>query len=288
MAFLEAKSISSLMVELLVRSLVLPRTVLRVPGPEFSGPNGSVITIRVPQSRTIREQLLPGDPITFTALAETSVDLAVKSLYDAAHVSDQDLTMTIESFGRQVLAPMAATVALGAEDQLATEINAVAATQSFALSGSPDDTKSVILAAREALVANGVPAGGRWLAVSPPIATRLFKVDTFVKANESGSPSALRDAELGSIFGMRVVESSALTDGEASAYHTSAFAFANRPPAIPQGAPNAAISTKDGISMRTLFAFDISNLRDALAVSMFAGAKLIDANRIVKMDTATI
>lgn len=47
MPILTASSISSIALELLTRSLVLPRTVVRPPGAEFSGPNGATISVRV-------------------------------------------------------------------------------------------------------------------------------------------------------------------------------------------------------------------------------------------------
>ncbi len=366
MALLNAQGISALVVELLARSLVLPRTVARVPGSDFGGPNGATVTIRVPRRRTALEQATPGATITYADVDETPVSLTVHHLYDATRISDEDLRLTIEDFGRQISAPQAAAVAEGAEDELAAVMNGltsivlttsaaaddeidtatahgfivgdkirfaglvggaglsngtpywvvtVADADTFEVSATPggavlnfttditagtvakwaalsfdatpdpaaDD--AVVLAAREQLTNNDVPAGRRFLAVSPQIATRLLAVDKFSKVDDSGSPSALREAVLGRLYGLTVVESNGLDPGEGVAYHESAFAFATLSPALPQGASSAAAMTVQGIAARQVFDFDPSILSDVSVVSTFAGATLVDPDRLVKLDT---
>ncbi|MCZ7526563.1 MAG: hypothetical protein M5U14_09410 [Acidimicrobiia bacterium] len=156
MAVLTAQSISSLALELLRRSLVLPRTVSRVPGAEFAGPNGATITVRVRQPRQSRVQETPGDPITYDAVNEASVPVTVRHLYDATRLSDEDLTLAIADFGRQVTAPQVASVALGAETELAAAMNALDSTIEVT---SSSDVEDGVLAAREALTAEQCPAG---------------------------------------------------------------------------------------------------------------------------------
>jgi len=280
MPFLTAEGISKLVVELLSRALVLPQTVLRVPGRDFSGPNGATVTIRVPKRRTANEQITPGTDISgsFAAIDEDPISLTVHHLFDAALVTDEDLTLGIEAFGRQVSAPQVAAVAELAEDQLAEVMNDMAA--AFPLTGNIEDD---VLQAREMLTDNRVPAGRRYLAVSPDVATEMLKLDKFSRVDTSGSPSALRDAVLGKIYGLTVVESNALSAGTGVAYHESGFAFASLSPAIPQGASSAAQATANGIAIRQLFAFIPAILSDVSVVSTFAGAVLVDADRVVKI-----
>jgi hypothetical protein len=285
MSFLTAERISALVVELLARSIVLPGTVNRVPGTDYTGSGGST-KVRIPQPRSAREQLLPGDPITYAAIDELSIDVVLSHWYDAVLISDEALTLEIVEFGKQVLTPMISAVVEAGEDQLAGAMNALAADASFALAESEADTKDVLLAARETLTKNKNPAGGRFLAVSPEIATRLLSVPEFVKVDESGSVSALRDATIGRIYGMTVFESNALTAGTALSYHRMGFAFATLAPAIPRGAGFAAAEMKDGIAIRTVMDFDPGVLSDVLAISTFGGASLVDALRVHKMDTA--
>src|SRR5688572_23880009 len=108
MSLLNAQAISSLAVPLLRRSLVLGATVLRNGAGDFDGPNGATINVRVRIPRAHKEQVTPGESIDFSDLQEISIPVAVRHLYDAAHLTDEDLTLTLENFGQQVLAPMVA------------------------------------------------------------------------------------------------------------------------------------------------------------------------------------
>lgn len=288
MALVTAKGVSSLAVALLTRTLVLPMTVARVPGNEFSGDNGDTITVRVRQPRTARKQTTPGASITYDALNEVSVDVKVELLYDATRLTAHDLSLNLVDFGVQVTQPQVASVAVGAEDQLAAAMNALPADDSFAATPSATDTDAKILAAREALSAAKVPTGDRFLACAPDIVTRLLSVDKFVRADAVGDGTAIRDAIVGRIYGFTVVESAALTPGTAVAYHRSGFVFANLPPVAPQGLPatQTAVATSGGVSMRQIFQYQPDILSDASVLSTFAGASVVDADRVFKLDTA--
>lgn len=283
MAFLTAKRISATGVSLLTRTLVLPMTVTRVPGEEFAGSNGDTITIRVPQPSAARTQATPGAAITYDDLDEVAVDVTLSHLYHATKVTDEDMSLSLESFAEQVTAKQVSAVATGAEDEIATAMNAVAADASIAANGS--DIEAQVLAAREDLGVSNVPAGDRWLAVSPQVATFMLALDKFSKVNESGSDSALRDAIIGRIYGFTVVESNALTAGTALAYHQSSFAFGNRTPVAPRGAGDSSTAAEGGVGLRQIFQYDTNVLSDASVISTFGGASLVDANRVFKLDT---
>lgn len=286
MALLTAQGISRVAIGLLSRTLVLPNTVVRIPGEEFGGHNGDTITVRVPQPGVARKQLAPSALITYDAVNEVGVDVTLGHLYHAKLVSDEELSLTIEDFARQITISQVDAIATGAEDAIAGAMNALPADASFALAASPDNTDSRLLAAREALSEAKVPLSDRFLAIAPDIATRMLSVDKFVKANESGSDSALRDATLGRIYGFTVVESVGLAAGTAVAYHRSGFAFANRPPVKPRGATESHVSTVNGIGMRQVFQYVPDRLSDASVLSTFAGSSVVDPDRVYKLDTA--
>jgi hypothetical protein len=277
MAFLTAEKISALAIELLTRTLVLPMSVTRVPGVDFGGPSGGTVNVRVPQPREAQEQTTPGDPISFVSIEETSVPVTVKHLFDAALITDEDLTLSIEMFGRQVSAPQVAAVATGAEDQVSGAMNALTADAEieFPLDPDPAADEAVVLAARERLTSNDVPLGNRFMAVAPDIATRLLAIEKFVKLNESGTPSALRDAVLAKHYGFTFLETNAIDAGSAVAYHQSGFVWTSMPPAAPNGAADSARATLQGISLRQLFQYVPDRLSDASIVSTFSGASVV-------------
>lgn len=294
MALLTAQGISSVAAELLSRSLVLPNTVTRIPGGEFAGANGDTITVRVPQAGSAREQTVPGATITYDDTSETAVDVTLRHLYHGKRITDEELSFTLEDFARQITRVQVDAVARGAEDILAEAMNDLAADDSFAATATDADTIATVMAARSALGAANVPPGDRFLAVSSDIAARLLTLDVMIRADASGSTSALREANIGRMFGFTVVESNALDAGTAVAYHRTGFAFANRVPVIPRGASESATATVGGVGLRHIFQYQPDILSDASVVSTFAGAAAVwedgatatDNKRFYKMNTA--
>ena len=296
MALLTAKGIASVEAALLTRSLVLPNTVTIVPGGEYAGPNGDTITVRVPQPESARTQSTRGAEITYDDITEIPVDVQLAHLYHGKLISDEERTLDLESFAAQIGRVQIAAVATGAEDELATVMNNLTADAEYAATADAGNTRAGILVAREFLGRENAPAGDRWLAVSPEIASRLLSVADFVKVNEAGSSTALRQAVIGTIFGLTVVESSALAAGTACAYHQSGFAFANRVPVAPNGASESATFSEGGVGVRHIFQYVPDKLSDASVVSTFAGAAAVvdepdsgsgtQARRYFKLTTA--
>lgn len=298
MSVLTAKGISAVALELLQRSLVLPKTVTNVPGNEFVGPNGGTITLRVPQPSTARTQASPGAALTADDVSEIPVDVALSHVYHLKNITDQELSYNLEDFARQITKVQVGAVAAGAEDKLISVMNGLAAEAGYQFDLSPvdedEDTKNVILKAREFLGANNAPMADRYLAVSSSIATRLLHLLTPV--NESGSSDALRDATIGRIYGFQVVECPALTAGTAIAYHKSGFAFADRAPAQPRGATSSSLADGQGISLRQVFQYDAGHAQDQSLVSTMVGAAAVyedgtgadgtDNQRFVKIDSS--
>ena len=283
--FIGASVVANTAVGLLARQLVLPQTVLRVSGDNFAGGNGDTVTVRVPVKLAARTQASPGAAITYDDITETSVTLTVDHLYNGVKVTDEDLAMEIASFGAQILDPQVAGVAEGAEAELAAVMNALASDGDFALTASTDDTIATILEARTALSAANVPVGDRYLAVSPSIAARVLTA--LGNRETAGGDTALMDSTLGRIHGFTIVESNALTDGTAVAYHRTSFAFANFSAPVPSGAADGAQVNRNGIALRWVRQYDPDILSDRSVVSTFAGAAGIDAgNRAFKLTTA--
>lgn len=291
MAVLTAQGISRVAVALLVRQLVLPMTVTRVPGAEFAGSNGDTITVRVRQPRAARTQTNPGDTLTADAINEVPVDVTLSHLYDLANITDQDLSLNLENFASQVTQPQTESVATGAEDQVAGVMNDL--TSDLTIDADGSNMEEIILEAREQLGRDQVPAMNRFFAVSPEVATFVLSIDKFVRVNESGSDAALRRAVIGMLYGFTFVESSSLNAGEASAYHQSGYTLATRTPVTPRGATESASTTVQGIGMRHVFQYDPTVASDQSLVSTFAGAAAVfdddsgtDNKRFVKIDTA--
>jgi hypothetical protein len=187
----------------------------------------------------------------------------------------------------QVLEPMMRSVAAGAEQQVLTVMNAVAADNATLTAATME---AQVLLARTDLGNNNVPLTNRYLACSPKAAEFLLDLDTFSDVAASGDSRAVREGVIGRFRGFTVVESPGLTGGANNAvflaYHESAFVWGNRAPAVPQGAVSAAVSNAQGIALRTVHDFDASILSDIVAISTFAGAATVDLARVYKARAA--
>lgn len=287
MSLITAERISALAVELLGRQLVLAGTVSRVPGADFSGPSGGTVTLRVPIPRTARVQAAPGAPITFDPVTETPVNVSVIHVYDGVRITDQDLSLNVEDFGRQYIGPQVEAVARRGERELADAMNDVAST--ITLPEDPVDLdnwdargwEDAVLEAGEILDRNDVPAGDRYFAASPEVARRLLRIDKFTAVDASGTATALRQAILGSLYGFTFVKSNNLDAGSAVAYHSSGFAFGTLAPVAPAGAVDSATATQGGVALRTIRQYNASILSEEMVTSTFVGAALVDADRVV-------
>lgn len=285
MAVLTAKGISSVAIELLQRQLVLPRTVTNVPGGEFAGANGDTITLRVPQPSTARTDA-PGTALTADDVTEVPQDVTLGHVYHLKNITDTELSMNLEDFARQVTKLQVGAVARGVENKVVDAMNALAndATIKFALAATDADTIKVMNQLRETLTKNEAPGDERYLAASPEVVTRLLTCSMFVKNNEIGSTDPVRNAIVGRIFGIEVIEVTGLTASTAVAYHRSGFALAVRQPLNPKGATSSYGISAQGLGLRQVFQYDATKAQDQSLVSTFAGAKAVfeDAGNTTK------
>lgn len=279
MAVLTAKGISSVAIEMLSRSLVLPRTVISVLGEEFAGSNGDKITLRVPQPVTSTIQATPATALVPSDVDEIPVDVEMKHVYHLKNITDKEASMDLEDFSRQVTTPQVQAVARGVEGLILSVMNNLTpdSTIEFAKSAnaSDADTRATMALIREYLTDNEAPAEGRYMAASPQVITRLLSCSDFVRYDASGGTDALRNASIGRIYGLEVVEAAGLDAGTAVAYHRSGFGLAVRTPVVPRGAAESYSASHDSIGLRQVFHYDTLYARDQSLVSTFAGASAV-------------
>jgi hypothetical protein len=290
--FLTEQQIAAAALGLLRRDIVLPATVNRSVEANFRGGSGTTVNVRVPARATARlyDDTLrnAGTPITIDPLTESSIPVVLDShIYSAVACTDEQMTLSIVNFGTQVLDPQTAIVAETAENRLAQEMNSLASEVAVKADGT--DVHAQIIAARKMLNVANVPQSDRFLAVSPDIEALLLadpnrRLVTFDGGGPKGQ-TALTDAIVGRLYGFTVLTSNALTAGTAVAYHRDAFTFVMRAPVVPDGVPMGRSVADSGVAMRWIRDYDAAFLRDRSIVSVLAGAKLLDGNRVVKITT---
>lgn len=171
--------------------------------------------------------------------------------------------------------------------------NGAVTVQTTKAGGQADDDvwRDIVVESRRILNATNVPMADRVLLLGSSLEAAFLGHDKFVKANESGTADALREATLGRLGGFTVVTSNAIPANEGYAYHRSAFAFANVAPAVPAGAsaggqdtPTGAGGTFEGLALRWLRDYDPNYLRDRSVVSAFAGVTSVNDGPLIDAD----
>jgi len=274
-AFLTAERVVSTALGLLQRELTLPRLVWRDAAGDFRGAKNDTISIRVPAYAPARTRdLRSGSARTRDELTERKVDVTLDTdVYKDVKVTDEQLTLDIADFGRQVLNPMMLGVAQALEQEVADEITAATYQNSITYTvASQDAWADVILVAREYLNKANVPMSGRVIALGAEAETAFLGTDLFVKANESGSGAALSEATIGRKAGFEIVSCPVLPPDEAYAFHRTAFVMNQRAPMVPAGAPWGASQAFDGMALRAVRILDSDTIEDVVAVDAWVGA----------------
>lgn len=148
------------------------------------------------------------------------------------------------------------------------------------------DVTKAIRSAHQLLGQRGVPLNGRYLAVGANWEAALLGLDNLNKVNEAGNPDTLRDATLGRLYGFNIVVDYAIDPNTAYAFQRDAITLVTVTTALPRGAAFASSIAKDGFAMRYLQDYDPDHLTDRAVVDTFAGAQVLDPQRIVKLDGA--
>lgn len=265
---------------LLVRESVLANMVWKNAAGDFAGALDDTITIRVPiYTKARRRALRSGDTRQRDNLSEHGVDVSLTTdIYKDLKITDEELTLDISDFGSQVLNPSMASLAREIETVVIEEFQGADYPVERVIEfdyGSDDAWKDLVLRARRYLNDARVPMEGRTLAVGSGIEEALLGTDLFVKANESGGTTALREATIDRKAGFTIVGVPGLDPDEAYAFHRSAVVLSQRAPVVPAGAPYGASSSYGGFAMRVVRVLDPNTIEDILALDTWTGSNFV-------------
>ena len=239
---------------------------------EVANVQGSLVSALVQQA--LREKAVAFSTVTDYGMHQglTSLKIPRTSNFTAAaksensDLSNQELTITSDTlsynkhYGVRATIEDAARLSAGVDtvaevvkaqaDEIARQIDADIIFQIKSVSSStPDhlldytDTSGDALAiadianARKLLRTQNVPMddGGLFMLISPDSEADLLNISNFVKANEYGDSSALKNGYIGKILGFNVVVSSQLDAQDACFYHKSHVGFSfGAPPKMEQ------------------------------------------------------
>jgi len=289
-SFLKPTVIAGTTLGLLERELVLPRLMWRMGIADFKGAYNDTVTVRVPAYTTAREYewRTRVSPITVDELTESSISVTLnKHPYSAVAVTDEELTLDIVNFAQQVLVPQVRAVAEKLETYVYAAMTAADLHWATIAPGAGDspggggttaeydnDAKDILVAINEAnrrLNVKNVPRSERYVVIGADIEAILLNGSQLLDASAAGGDDALRNAQVGRLYGNPVISSNSIPSDEAWVFHRSAFILATVAPVVPDGVVMGSTTSLGDLSMRWIRDYDPNYLRDRSVVSAFAG-----------------
>lgn len=264
-------------VEILQRQRVLQALVTTDGLGDFGGSANDTINIRIPaiagaHTRTLRssDRTLETDD-----LVEHTIPVQLtEHVYSAIKLTDEQRTLDIADFARQVAMPQVSAMAYKLEDLVAELIDSPDYGTPIAI--DPDDTFPAFVDGRRALNDNNVPDQNRVLVVGSAVEAAILKDKQYRYADQAGDNNALRRAFLGEIAGMRAFRSNAVDPNAAYIWHPTAFVYVQRAPRASEGVVASASYAADNVALRWLADWSYSEIGLRSLVDVFTGYKVIE------------
>lgn len=267
-------------IQLLNAELVLPRVVTTEGLGRFVGKLGDTYNMRLQGRTAARTQVLRATgsarTIVVDNLAESTLPVKVDTrIYNAIGLTDENLTLDIYDFSRQVSQPQVRAMAEAIENQVADGMEAATYAET-ALSLDTTDVQITLNRAAKLLDTYNIPTNDRILVVGLDIAEAMLNDDYFRRYDLTGDQSAvtsnLQKAQLRPAAGFRIIKSKFLGAKKAFALHPTAYAYVMGAPAVPTSAGVAGATTSaDGIAMRWMRDYDATENQERSIFTVFTG-----------------
>jgi hypothetical protein len=264
---------------LLEREVVLPNLIWRDAAGDFRGAKDDTISIRLPAyAKANKRALRSSDARVRSKLHERKVDVTLThDLQVDIPVTDEEATLDIRNFMRDLVAPALRGIVRGYEDEVADLITGATYAHST-ITVDPDAEQGgydALVDARKALNDANVPMGGRVAVVGSSIEAAILKSPQLARVDQSGTDSALREATIGRLAGLPVISANALPPEEGYVFHRTAFVLNTRAPFVPDGAPWGASMSAGGFAIRAVQVLDPDDIVNILATDAWVGTNVV-------------
>lgn len=262
----------------------------------FNGKVGDTINVRVP---TVFEAKVfnRSNGIELQDANETSFPLVLDTILDVSFpVTSEDLSLDITDFTNQFIVPAMEAIVQDVDGRLAEKLVDIAnAAGGGGVASGVTTPSDAFREARARISRAKMPLTERYAVLSPEATSDALGDPLLVKVNESGSTDALRNAQLGRIFGIDTYESQVLGHGpndkgqaDGVAFHRSAVVLASRPLDRPMGvaAEQVAVESYKGIGLRVVKDYDIDKKQDVVSVDLLLGVSGVPSRKagVVELD----
>jgi len=272
--YIKAAKYAALAVAGLQRDSVLPNIVTRFDGGNFVGAQNDTVTFRLPGVTTARdyEWRTRTAPIVLDKIGRTKIDIILNThTYNAVPITDEELTMDVQSFSSEILLPQLTAVRERLEAKVVTALRAAPFVNIALNAATADDPYKFALKARRVLNTSGAPQSNRVLLVGANVEEWILGSDRLQKMDPSGAQSAYREAVLARAAGFDILTSSLVGDNDIFALHPTWAVLANVAPSVPEGVTYGATRQYEGYGLRVIKDYDPNYMRDRSVVSTFTG-----------------
>ncbi len=249
---------------------------------DFRPGRGATVYLNVPGALTAHGRTLDDvtNAIILDSLTEAQEPISISThAYSAVGLSEYDLSLGLEDFGRQVLLPQTDAVVDKIESSIEAVLAGVAPTAGIALDA--DDPIALFTAGRAALRARGVDiTGSDLVAVVGSAVSDAILASGKLDFPNTGETSALRNGSLGRIRGFETIESGRIGDDEVVFMTRDAVYLAHRAPVVPTGASFGQTVAREGMSLRYLRDYDPTHTQERSLVSTLVGAGIMPLYRV--------
>lgn len=286
--FITPSVIAGRALAVLYNTTVLAQLVWRDFDADFTSKQGDTVTVRKNASFTAGN-FDRNTGVQAQTLTEASTTVQLDTIPDmAVAVTDEEMTLEIDDFQGRVLDPMLEAIVQKIDGELAEALVDASGVGGGGgvvnLSDDPastDEANYVFRAALARMGRNKLPTSNRYAVLSPEAHALVLGDKLLVRANESGSTQALRDAIVGRMFMFETYGSIQAfgygpgDKGQADgvAFHRDAVVLATRSLGKPQGLAPAQYSLQNykGLGLRVTYDWNSSKKQDEVAVDILYG-----------------
>lgn len=280
MAVIKAKPRKAIesFIQVVDSSLLAPKVITQISGELFKGAAGDEVVLETRKRRTrsreyeFRTRTSPIQMDDISGGEELVIKLDTH-VYTASAFTDEHLTLDDIDFVEEVFEPQADAIAADYETRAVQALHNVDAKTEIDFSVNDDPYLIALEANRRMSSFKTAPNTGRVLIVGSNVAASWLASDRLSRydsTGETGTP-ALRNATIGRIGNLRVLEIPELDPNEAFLQHQSSLVLASVAPIIPRGVIAGAYAQRDGYGMRWIADYDAAFLRDRSIISTFLG-----------------
>lgn len=292
--FYQAPQVARVAVELAAEDAYLSALVNRNYQDDIlgGGGRGRTVNVRIPGALIARDRGIDDktSAIVLDELTESTIPITLGThAYSAVSLSEGDMSLNLESFSAQVLAPQVAAVVDYIEHDFVETLKGTEGVQTgeAPIVYDEGDPVKAFIAIRRVLRERGVSPASMNTIVGTKVYSDLLASGRLIDVSQSASTGALREGQVGRVQGFTVVESTRIGDEEIYAFSRDAFTIAVRPPVIPAGAPFGAIESSNGFGLRYLRDYDVMHTVDRSLVSTFVGSAALPLYRVKRDYDAT-